>query len=96
MATLELRYPEGHEFSGQVIGRKGSCAECHRPLPQFEVNPEYLSDRPRAREAYLKTCAVTESGRAYQPRECPPCARTKIIAPIHILEEKDEPVDDDP
>lgn len=91
MATLELRFPEGHEHAGQVIGRKGQCAECRCDLPQFEVNPEYLLDRPYARQAYLKTCAVTESGRVYQPRECPPCARRQIIAPIHTLpKERDE------
>jgi hypothetical protein len=73
-----VRFPEGHEHAGQIIGRSTVCSRCGREFKQYKVNPDWvqsLSDG--AQKAFLVSCEM-EKGSAYQPARCPVCTRAQL------------------
>lgn len=69
------RYPREHPAAGQIVTRPARCT-CGRLFTQTELNSAGLSGFTEgARASYLEACAVTSSGRIYQPRSCVKCER---------------------
>jgi hypothetical protein len=77
-----MRYPEGHQHAGFVIGRVKMCRACSRDFKQFKVNPDYLDAMsPALREKYVEECdCVVAAGvtEYWQPKFCPMCVRRQI------------------
>jgi hypothetical protein len=68
---------QSRSLAGQPMEFPGKCRCCKSEVTRSEVNPEYLDNLPenRRREFLDKLCAVSPSGRAFFPRNCPTCDR---------------------
>lgn len=77
-----LRYPPGHEKSGQMVERISTCPDCGESFRQRQVNHDWIAgSHVDFQTDFLGTVEVNEGG-VHLPPTCNECQRVARLRAI--------------